>query len=415
MNYKIHRGFRNLSLVLAAIVAEIPSQSFPATHQSMLPAFKLLHTFAGGSADGAEPLSNLTLGSDGNLYGTTALGGASNPNCIWSGCGTIFKMTSRGTVTLLYAFTGGTDGFDPFSGVTEGNDGNFYGTTAYGGVSNNPNTSFGTAFKITPTGKFTVLHTFTGGPDGGGPRASLVQGRDGNFYGTTGAGGAFGYGTVFKLTPDGTETVLHSFNNDGIDGIYPSAALAIGRDGTLYGTTTDGGSGYPYGYGCGVVFKLTPAGDFTVLYSFTNYPDGCNPQASLVEGRDGNLYGTTVSGGAGVQGTVFKISTSGEETVVYSFLRGADGGGPQGGLVRGLNGSFYGVTGVGGAYDAGTIFEVAPDGRETVLYSFAAGADGGYPYGGLTWGRRGYLYGTTQEGGASNDGTVFKFAPWRAP
>jgi uncharacterized repeat protein (TIGR03803 family) len=354
----------------------------------------ILYSFAGGS-DGEDPLNGLVQGNDGNFYGTTQLGGA-------SGDGTAFKITPSGTETLLHSFVGGSsDGATPYAGLIQGSDGNFYGTTQLGGASNG-----GTAFKITPSGTETLLHSFTGSSgDGAILTAGLIQGSDGNFYGATFEGGANSEGTVFRITPSGTETVLYSFAGGSNDGQSPSSGLIQGNDGNFYGTTANGGAN-----GEGTIFKITPSGAETVLHSFVGGSDGATPYAGLIQGSDGNFYGTTWEGGANGDGTVFKISSSGTETVLYSFAGGSnDGADPYAALIQGSDGNFYGTTGAGGTSNAGTVFKITPSGTETVLHFFAGGYDGASPYAGVIQGSDGNLYGTTAGGGASGIyGTVFK-------
>ena len=404
----------------------------------------VLYSFAGGS-DGSEPQAALILAADGNFYGTTFQGGV-------SGNGTVFKITPAGLETVLHAFAGGTDGASPAAELVQGTDGNFYGTTYNGGGNN-----LGTAYKITPTGIETILHAFTSaGSDGNYPAGALIQGTDGNFYGTNYSGGASNFGTVFKITPAGTETVIYSFdsqpegqmpvgliqasnqnfygttsgggtNGNGtaftfssdeietplysfagspIDGRYP-ALLTQGADGNFYGTTVLGGASNE-----GTVFKITPAGVETVIYSFTGGSDGGQPQAALIQGIDGDFYGTTIGGGASGQGTVFKITSSGFESALHSFTGGADGGVPQAALIQGVDGNLYGTTSVGGAGGEGALFKITPAGVETVIHSFAGGAtDGSHPYAALIQGADGTFYGTTRDGGANSQGTVFKVAP----
>jgi uncharacterized repeat protein (TIGR03803 family) len=212
--------------------------------------------------------------------------------------GTVFKIITNGTLASLYLFTGGNDGKWPLAGLVQGSDGNFYGTTTSGGTSQS-----GTVFKISPEGSFSSLCSFTGGNDGANPQACLVQGSDGNFYGTTQFGGTNQSGTVFKISPEGSFTSLYSFTG-GNDGEYPYGGLVQGRDGNFYGTTLFGG----VNGGHGTVFKISANGSFSSLYSFTGGNDGANPQAGLVEGRDSNFYGTTVNGGVGGVGTVFQLT-----------------------------------------------------------------------------------------------------------
>jgi uncharacterized repeat protein (TIGR03803 family) len=349
--------------------------------------FDLLYSFAGGSSDGADPYHSLLQASDGNFYGSTLDGGTSNG-------GTIFEITPSGAETLVYSFAS-----MPWAGLIQGSDGNFYGTTASGGTSGR-----GTVFKITPSGTETVLYSFPAGSSE--PYTGLIEGGDGNFYGTTGANGTSDDGTAFKITPSGTETVLHVFPKTGSDGQIPYAGLIEGSDGNLYGTTYFGGSN-----GLGTVFKVTPSGTETVLYSFAGgSSDGEHPYAGVIQGSDGNFYGTTYQGGAGGYGTVFKITPSGTETVLYSFAGGSsDGADPEAGVIQGSDGNFYGNTYLGGAGNLGTVFKLTPSGTETVLHAFAGGSsDGANPSANLVQGSDGNLYGSTGAGGTSSDGTFFK-------
>jgi uncharacterized repeat protein (TIGR03803 family) len=350
----------------------------------------VLYSFGSGS-DGQIPIAGLIQGADGNFYGTT-LGGGANGN------GTVFKITPAGVETVLWSFSGGSDGQNPAAGLILGTDGNFYGETGNGGANGG-----GTVFKITPAGVETVLWSFGRGSDGQNPIAGLIQGADGNFYGTTQDGGTNGAGTVFKVTPAGVETVLWSFGS-GSDGQTPQAGLIQGTDGNFYGTTVSGSAN-----GNGMVFKLTPAGVETVLHSFAGGSDGLNPAAGLILGTDGNFYGTTLNGGTNGDGTVFKITPAGVETVLHSFAGGSDGWSPQAGLIQGADGNFYGTTLIGGTNGDGTVFKITPAGVETVLHSFAGGSDGQNPQAGLIQGADGNFYGTTFNGGANGDGTVFKF------
>ena len=247
----------------------------------------------------------------------------------------MFKISPNGALTSLYSFTGGNDGADPDAGLVQGSDGNFYGTTYDGGT----NGGYGTVFKISTNGALTSLYSFTGGNDGADPNAGLVQGSDGNFYGTTYSGGTNDSGTVFKISTNGALTSLYSFT-DGNDGAYPYAGLVQGSDGNFYGTTDGGGTNGGYG----TVFKISTNGALTSLYSFTGGNDGAYPEAGLVQGSDGNFYGTTMRRYGYGHGTVFKISTNGALTSLYSFTGGNDGASPQAGLVQGSDGNFYGTT-----------------------------------------------------------------------
>ena len=352
----------------------------------------VLHSFKNSSVDGGVPYGNLIQGSDGNFYGTTQVGGTNST-------GTVFKITPAGVESVLYSFGVPPDGQGPNAGLIQGSDGNFYGTTNAGGTN-----GAGTVFKVTPAGVESVLYSAFA-IRGAGPSAGLIQGSDGNFYGTTYADGANSAGTVFKITPAGDESVLYSFGAFP-DGSGPSAGLIQGSDGNFYGTTSSGGTNIT-----GTVFKLTPAGAETVLHSFKGIADGARPVASLIQGNDGNFYGTTEgAGGDKNAGTIFKITPAGVESVLYFFGAPPDGQAPSASLVQASDGNFYGTTNVGGTNGTGAVFMLTPAGTETVLYSFgtASGTDGLHPQGGLIQGSDGAFYGTTFEGGAFGFGTVFK-------
>jgi len=288
-----------------------------------------LWSFANGT-DGAYPFAPLLQASDGNFYGTTAGSGSGS-----SAYGTVFRITPQGTLTTLWPFTDGSDGATPYGGLMQGADGNLYGTTSAGGADGH-----GSVYRITTSGTLTTLWPFTGGSDGATPYGGLVQGADGNLYGTTTAGGTSGDGTVYRITPSGTLTNLWSFTG-GADGANPNAGLAWGTDGNLYGTTAAGGAN-----GDGTVFRITPTGTLSNLCAFQGCLDGADPYAPLVQGSDGNFYGTTYGSGSGpsAHGTVFRITPSGTLTILASFTNGADGANPYAGLVQGVDGSFYGTT-----------------------------------------------------------------------
>jgi uncharacterized repeat protein (TIGR03803 family) len=326
------------------------------------PAGLLTTLVSFNGTNGSYPAAGLVQGSDGNLYGTTARGGA-------SGMGTVFEMTSAGVLRTLVSFNS-TDGAVPLSPLVQASDGNFYGTTEYGGTNRNN----GTVFQMTPAGALTTLVSFNGS-NGSYPAAGLVQGSDGNLYGTTSQGGDLsvnggtGGGTVFKMTPAGLLTTLVVFNGTG--GMNSTAGLVQGTNGNFYGTTAYGGNlSANAGFGFGTVFRMTSAGALTTLVSF-NLANGYIPSAGLVQGSDGNFYGTTDGGGAGGCGTVFKMTPAGVLTTLVSF-NGADGNSPQAPLVQGSDGNFYGTTTYGGAGGFGTVFRVTPAGVLTTLVSFGA-------------------------------------------
>ncbi len=362
--------------------------------------FKSLVTF--NQTDGSSPLyAPPVQGLDGNLYGTTAYGGVNNE-------GAIFKITPAGRLTTIYSFCSQTncaDGSTPYAGLTLGTNGNFYGTTSAGGANGN-----GDVFEITPTGKLTVLHSFTG-TDGQYPHGGLVLATDRNFYGTTGYGGtsATGAGTVFKISAAGTFTSLYSFTS-GADGGQPYGTLVQASNGNFYGTTYGGGGAY------GTVFEITSAGKLTPLHSFS-IGDGEYPNAGLVQGSNGTLYGTTSFGGATTSsiGTVFQITQAGKFTSLYSFCASgvcSDGSNPQAALVPATDGNLYGLTWTGGTNNDGTVFEITPAGQLTTLHIFNS-TDGLNP-GALMQATNGTFYGTTAEGGGGQ-GTVFSLSTGLAP
>ena len=403
-----------LFVVCAATAIALPAQTFTVLHS-------LDYT------EGLEPYAGLVQATDGNLYGTVPYGGRGT--CFGYGCGTVFKMSPSGALTTLYSF-GGTDGSIPYAGLIQATDGNFYGTTYAGGANTTECGGYGcgTVFRITPSGTLTTVYSFcsqSNCTDGDEPYAGLVQAIDGNFYGTTYGGGANGDGMVFKITPGGTLTTLHSF--DITDGSYPVAGLVQGTDGNFYGTTEYGGTNTTEcpGYGCGTVFKITPSGTLATIYSFcslANCTDGSIPYAGLIQASNGNFYGTAEYGGpstscVGGCGTLFKVTPAGTLTTLHSF-DGADGGEPEAALVQATDGNFYGTTSSFGANGYGTVFKITPSGTVTTLYSFCSQsgcADGELPYAGLVQDTNGTFYGTTAFGGANDDGTVFSLSVGFAP
>ena len=367
------------------------------TRSAQAQTFNTVHSFDG--TDGAGPTTaGLIQATDGNLYGATAGGGA-------NGDGTVFKITPTGTLMTLHSFAG-TDGASPWGRLMQATNGNFYGTTTNGGSGG---CGCGTVFKITPSGMLATLYSFSDGTDGGYPYAGLAQATNGNFYGTVEDGGANGDGAVFKITPAGTPTTLHSF--DSTDGANPQSALVQASDGNFYGTTRFGGAN-----GYGTVFKITPTGTLTTLHSFDS-TDGANPFGGMIQGTDGSLYGTTSGGGADNDGTVFKITPTGTLTTLHSF-DGTDGATPYGVPIQATDGNFYGTTKNGGSTscpgDCGTIFKITPGGTLTTLHSFD-GTDGEYPFAGLVQDTNGTFYGTTNGGGANNDGTVYSLSVGLGP
>jgi len=376
---------------------------------------------------GYNPYSQLIQGFDGKLYGTTSEGGAQN-------AGTVFKVSSTGRLFTLYSFCslpGCADGRFPQTALVQGSDGDFYGVTQAGGANDD-----GTIFKINKRGKLTTLYSFCSlskCADGSAPYGPLVENADGEFLGTTSADGAQNGGTVFKISRRGVLTTLHSFCSKSkcADGNSPTHGLLLADDGNFYGTTGEGGAA-----GVGTVFKITPTGKLTTLYSFcpqTGCTDGDYPYAGLIQATDGNLYGTTVFGGTQGGGSVFKLTLEGKLTTLYSFCiqaACADGEHPYAGLVQGTSGNFYGITTEGGATlkppkifgTYGTIFKITPRGKFTTLYDFcsqASCADGEFPYGELIQATDGRFYGTTLYGGdlscTMGCGTIYRMAAGLGP
>lgn len=363
--------------------------------------YSLLYSFKCG-LDGAFPYASLVEDATGNLYGTTTRGGT-------YGGGAVFKLTPGGAQAVLHSFPSTpADGNYPVARLVQDSAGNLYGSTVYGGTYGG-----GTVFMLTPSGVETILYNFTGGTDGGSPSA-LVRDTAGNLYGTTAYGGASGAGVVFKVSSSGTETVLHTFMGSPTDGANPAAALVADASGNLYGTTEYGGTD-----GYGVVFEVTSTGTETVFHNFSGSPDdGKFSVADLIRDTAGNLYGTTSYGGVSNHGTVFELSPSGQETVLLTFSEHSpDGAVPSAGLVRDTSGTLYGTTLQGGSsgcggLGCGIIFDLSAAGKETVLHKFGGPpADGHFPYGDLVRDSTGNLYGTVYAGGASSCGAVFKAAP----
>jgi uncharacterized repeat protein (TIGR03803 family) len=422
-----------LCLFWAATAMLSPAQDEKPAPDSV--KFTTLVEFNG--TDGGNPTAAPVQGLDGNLYGTAVNGGSGCTSPPPPGCGTFFKLTPSGTLTTVYNFCPGVwplcadEGAYPLSSLTLGTDGNFYGFTGNGGTGaycpSGPAGYCGTSFEITPGGALTTLYNWCSEPncaDGyinefsGLTQGALIQGTGGNFYGATVGGGAYGAGTVFKLTPSGVLTTLYSFcaQSGCPDGQSP-LGLVEGSDGNFYGTTQLGGA-----YGQGAVFKLTPSGALTTLYSFcaqSGCPDGAKPPALLIHGVDGNFYGTTTQGGSEAAchstvgsrppypcGTLFQITPEGTLTTIYNFCSAPDdcpnGSSPFGALVQATDGNFYGEMSSGGTDGYGTIFRITPQGGAATLYSFDYNVTGfGY---GLVQATNGSLYGATWGGGIGSIG-----------
>jgi uncharacterized repeat protein (TIGR03803 family) len=397
MNPLIRSSFclRRIVVLLATLFVTVVS-----AHAQTL---TVLHTFT-SRPDGLTPVGGVIMDQAGNLYGTTAQGGTGTQ-------GTVFKIDTTGNETVLHSFVSRPDGLDPEAGLVIDSSGNLYGTTELGGSQGK-----GTIFKIDTSGNETVLHSFLCCPPlGKNPVAGLIIDGSGNLYGTAQNGGEHGQnGTVFKLSPAGTLTVLHDFNEIPNDGSDPRGTLLLDPSGNLFGTTYQGGT-----QNQGTVFLIDNVGQYFVLYSFgstVGLDDGKWPTAGVIRDQSGNLYGTCSQGGTFNGGTVFKIDNSGNYTVLHNFgAPGDDGQWPLGALAIDANGNLYGTTVSGGAFAGqGTVFKIDNAGNYSVLHSFN-GNDGSSPAAGVIVGADGNLYGTCSQGGAGNGfhgigGTVFRLS-----
>jgi uncharacterized repeat protein (TIGR03803 family) len=330
------------------------------------------------------------------------------------GQGVVFKANAAGKEMVVHSFAGGThDGATPEGALIVDAARNLYGTTYAGGAY-----GAGTVFKLAPTGALSLLHTFTGGADGSSPEPSLAVDKAGNLYGTTTAGGATNNGTVFKVSPKGVHTVLYSFGSGGADGTVPVAGVTIDAKGNLYGTTSTGGS-----YGYGTVFELTPSSNSwteSILYNFQMQSDGGTPYAGLIFDNAGNLYGGATDGGGGPSGgggTIFELSPSGSNwtfKVIYDIPGWGISGAFRDLMFNAATGVIYGTTHCDGNNSAGTVYEFTPSGGTwsyNLLYTFTGGTDGLYSFSNLIMDKSGNLYGTTNEGGANGLGVIFKVKP----
>jgi uncharacterized repeat protein (TIGR03803 family) len=392
-------------LMLASAVAlALVAVATPRAHAQ---TFSVVYNFTGGS-DGGNPLGGFTIDAAGNLYGTTNAGGV-------FGAGTVFKVTQSGSEIVLYNFTGGTDGANPEASLRMDAAGYLYGTTIAGGAFGG-----GTVFKVSPYGREKVLYSFTGGTDGARPEAGLSMDAAGFLYGTTTAGGSNGNGTVFKVGVNGglwKEKVLYSFGQ-GTDGKVPIAGVTLDAAGNLYGTTSAGGT-----YGYGIVFQLTRSkfnSGWTenILHNFQNANDGAVPYAGLIFDQSGNLYGAATEGGEGtdVGGTIFELtpSTNGWTFTMLYSLPGSGISGTFRNVIMDASGSLYATTHCDGAHNAGTVYKLTYSGGTWTynsLYVFTGGSDGLYSFSNLVFDTNGNLYGTTNLGGANGSGVVFKITP----
>lgn len=404
----MQRQLLALCLLTAAIagcsntgVRNVPYTARRAVEERNTPAhfFHVLHTFKDGN-DGAEPYAALLL-EDGELYGSTYRGGDRNDG------GTVYKVSPSGAYSIIHRFVRRApfgQRANPDGGLVSDSVGNLYGTTLEGGPLHK-----GTVYEVDKRGRATTLYTFTGGSDGQFPYATLLRDGSGNLYGTTQAGGntalceGGGCGVVFKIDTSNRESVIYAFKGGIVDGNDPYGGVVRDRQGNFYGTTIGGGTSNCVGEGCGIVYKIDASGQETILHRFTNGADGGHPGDTLFQGSGGYLYGTTDSGGPQDAGVVFKIDKTGNETVLYNFTGGSDGGGPFGGLTQDAAGNFFGTTEFGGNTSCqsgcGTVFEIDSSGRETVLHSFTGKKDGAYPLAGVILDSDGNLYGTAPQGG----------------
>jgi uncharacterized repeat protein (TIGR03803 family) len=386
--------------------------------QSGTVIYESIYSFGRKANDGAEPFANLTVVGD-ELYGTTEIGGATTQFC-FLGCGTVFRVTTSGAEQVTYRFKGGADGANPAAGLVLF-DGRLFGTTSGGGDEKSGcSGGCGTVFELSADGKSErILHAFAGGADGANPVAGLVA-LNRRLYGTTQYGGkrerlcATGCGTIFSIAPDGKEQVIYRFSG-GADGAFPAARL-ITIAGALYGTTEFGGTITALcSQGCGTVFRAGAGGAKKTLHAFKDSaasPDGAYPAAEVVA-MGGKLYGTTLGGGKRGDGTVYAVNESTHfERIIHNFSccgSSSDGQYPLAHLSV-LRGTLYGTTHLGGAKNLGTLFSVTPSGEERVLYSFLGKPDGEEPQAGLAL-LNGTFYGTTSLGGAFSEGSIFKLTP----
>jgi uncharacterized repeat protein (TIGR03803 family) len=387
---KLQNAFRSLAAgaFLLAGVAAASAQSIDLTG---------LHQFTVTDNDGVSPYSELILGADGGLYGTTRSGGTNF-------LGTVFRMNPDGSqFTVIHHFGNGSDGMVPYGGVIQGVDGFLYGTTYFGGTNDD-----GTIFKLSTNGlNYSILYHFSGSADGSNPWDGLIQGLDGALYGTT----WLVLGAVFKIDTNGNNfTVLHAFTSSP-DAAEPQGSLVQAGNGMLYGTTTSGGTNF-----LGTVFQINPNGsNYSVIHSFNGSSDGSSPDRGLMIGRDGWLYGTTVDGGnsSAESGTVFKLNTNGAGFVaLHTFTNSPDGANPYTRVTQGNDGYLYGVTTYGGNTNGyGTIFRLNTNGMNySILHQFNGNGDGDQPWAGLFTTGNGVFYGTTSMGGDTDSGTVYRLA-----
>jgi uncharacterized repeat protein (TIGR03803 family) len=402
----LFKGF-GIAMPVLAILAVLPAQGQAQTYKE-----KVLFSFT-QSSQGLGPRGGLVRDADGNLYGTTFTGGVYSANCLVTNgyCGTVYKVDKTGKETVLHAFTGGGDGGAPFGSVVLDEDGNIYGTTSGGG---DPACICGVVYKIDSTGKLTVLHAFKDGlaQNYFGPASGLVRDAAGNLYGTSWTGGVNTLGSLYEIDASGQYSLVHSFDSWDGQFLYLTP-LTLSSDGNLYGVTVYGGSG-----GSGTVYKMSASGKETVLYSFTGGKDGGFPSGNVALDKDGNVYGSTYEGGSapgndGGEGVVFKVSKSGQFNVLYTFPGTEGPGGSYGGgvIVDDSTGNVFGTTIWDGANHKGNVFMIDASGNYTSIYDFTGGADGGGAWAPVIRDGEGNLYGTTVTGGTNGGGVVFELSP----
>lgn len=394
---------KSKTLLLSSFLASVGLAFASVVDGQTTPTFTTLHRFTGTNGEGSDPQSAPILGSDGALYGTTNTGGT-------SGNGTIYRILVNGTAfTTQHSFTGTNgEGFHPNATLLLGSGSVFYGATSGGGTGNG-----GTIYRLSADGKTLVaLYSFVGTNSLAPSPNTMILGSDGALYGTTVDGGVYSNGSVFRLTIDGkTFTTLYSFTGGNGQGNFPEAGLLQGSDGAFYGTT-QGESDAPNN---GTVFRLTADGKtFKVLHTFSGTDNYAFPEATVIQGSDGNLYGTTLGGGTRSSGSVFRLSTSGTAfATLHSFTGGSgDGANPYGAMVQGSDGAFYGTTNAGGTGGYGSVYRLSSDGTTlTTIHSFTGPTgDGLHPQSTLTKDSGGNLYGTTAGGSGGNSGTIFKLS-----
>ena len=394
-----------MSLVSRAFTGAIVVGSLVAAQAAEALTYSVMHSFVKDGTDGIIPYAGLMQDTNGNLWGTTEGGGT-------NGAGTVFEITAAGTYSVARNFGVGTDGTYPRATLIQDKNGNFWGTTFEGGTN-----GMGTVFEITAAGGYSVMHSFGAGTDGSYPQAGLMEDRNGNFWGTTSFGGTWhranmGGGTVFEISAAGIYSVMHDFSggkiaSGGKDGLYPYAGLIQDANGNFWGAAAEGGA-----KNRGTVFEISSGGNYSVAHSFGSGTDGDFPLAGLIQDTTGNFWGTT-SGffHKSKPQTVFEITAGGSYSVVHAFGGRTDGLFPQSRLLQDATGNFWGTTHSGGVYGGGTVFEITAAGTYSVVHSFGKNTDGSAPVADLIQDTKGNLWGTTAAGGTNGYGTVFEFTP----